>query len=150
MDLEQPAYRMNGFGLTRLVLGKDHLLAGQPRNGYRERTIPLAMIDGFCIEPVNPRRLADFNGDFVLAFRDGERRRVYRLAVDIDDATFQEVVAALGELRSDVNFAHLPLAEALARMQVPSSQKAGLWIAAAVLGGIGLIALVMWIMWRSR
>ncbi len=40
MNVEQPTYRMNGFGLTRLVLGEDHLLAGQPRNGYRERKIP--------------------------------------------------------------------------------------------------------------
>jgi len=151
MDVEQPAYRMNGLGLTRLVLGDDYLLAGQPRNGYRERKIPLAMIDGFCIEPMNPRHaLADFNGDFVLAFRDGEKRRVYRLAVDVDDPTFRRLVAALGERRSDVDFAHLPAAEALARMQVSSSQKAGLWIAAAVLGGVGLIVLVMWIMWISR
>ncbi len=109
------------------------------------------MIEGFCIEPMNPRhRLADFNGDFVLAFRDGEKRRVYRLAVDVDDANFRGVVAALGARRSDVDFAHLPPAEALARMQVASSQKAGLWIAAAVVGGMGLIVLVMWMMWLSR
>jgi hypothetical protein len=147
-DAEQLSYRMNGMGLTRLVLGPGSLLAGQPRNGHREREIPLEAIDGFCIEPMAaPHPLAGFNGDFVLAFRDGDKRRIYRLAVDVDDRDFLDVVAALGERRSEADFSHLPAAEALARMQVSSSARAGLWMAAIALGGVAIIALVMLILW---
>jgi len=151
-DAEQLSYRMTGMGLTRLVLGPGSLLAGQPRNGYREREIPLEAIDGFCIAPMStPHPLAGFNGDFVLAFRDGDKRRIYRLAVDVNDRDFLDVVAALGERRSDADLSGLPVAEALARMQVPSSVRAGLWLAAIALGGVAIIVLVMLILWyRER
>src|SRR5512132_2029280 len=122
-DPRQLTYRLPGLGSTRLILGPRSLRAGQPRNGYRERDIPLDAIDGFCIEPVRPAALAAFTGDFVLAFRDGDRRRVYRLAVDLDDLNFRELVEALGQRCPAADHTGLPVAEALARMQVPSSAR---------------------------
>ena len=113
-DPRQLTYRLPGLGLTRLVLGAASLRAGQPRNGYRERDIPLDAIEGFCIEPLGAAGLAEFTGDFVLAFRDGHRRRVYRLAVNIDDLNFRDVIAALRERCPAADYTRLPVAEALA------------------------------------
>jgi hypothetical protein len=143
------AYRMPGMGLTRLELGRDSLVAGQPRRGYRERTIPISSIEGFCVERMEiGGRIAGFNGDFVIVFRVDEKRRIYRLAVDADSDAFAALVAALGTRCPEVDFSRLPIADALARLQVPSQTKEVVKVLALVAAGFAIIVLIMLILWR--
>jgi hypothetical protein len=143
-----PTYRMPGVGLTRLALDGDVLVAGQPRNGYRERRIPLAELAGFCIEQAAG---LGFNANFVLAFDQAGKRRVYRLAVDSRDPAFGALVSSLAARCPDADLTALPLREALARMGARTMTREvaiGLAITAGLLVLIGIAMLVLW--YRNR
>lgn len=142
-------YRVLGLGLTRLVLDGDVLVAGQPRNGYRERRIPLAEIAGFCVE-TNDVAGRGFD-NFVLAFGGAGKRRVYRLAVDSRDPAFGALVSSLAARCPDADLTALPLREALARMGARTMTREvaiGLAITAGLLVLIGIAMLVLW--YRNR
>jgi hypothetical protein len=142
-------YRVPGIGLTRLALDGDVLVAGQPRNGYRERRIPLAEIAGFCVEN-NDVGGRGFD-NFVLVFSDAGKRRVYRLAVDAANDAFEAVVASLAARCPSADLTALPVREALARMGARSLNREVAIIFAVTAGGLALIALAMLILWyRSR
>jgi len=159
-DEEAVTYRMPGAGFTRLELGRDSLVAGQPRNGYHQRAISLASIEGFCIEPVSggsrakgpmePRDgYATLSGNFILVFRDGSKRRVYHLAVDVDADALHEVVAALAGRCPAADLTRLPVSDALARLQVPSHLREVLKVLVIVAAGLGLLVVVLLLLWRQ-
>ncbi len=142
-------YRVPGIGLTRLVVDGDVLVAGQPRNGYRERRIPLAEIAGFCVDR-NDAVARGFD-NFVLAFRDAGKRRVYRLAVDASNDAFDAVVASLAARCPGADLTALPVREALERMGARSLNREVAIAFAVTAGGLALIALAMLLLWyRNR
>jgi hypothetical protein len=142
-------YRVLGLGLTRLVLDGDVLVAGQPRNGYRERRIPLAEIAGFCVE-TNDVAGRGFD-NFVLAFGGAGKRRVYRLAVDASNGVFEAFVASLAARCPGADLTALPVREALARIGARSLNREVAIVAAVTVGGLVLIVLAMLFLWyRDR
>jgi TPR repeat protein len=105
--------------------------------GHRRRVeIPVAAIEGYCIEP-SPSPDLPWDAFLVVAWREGGARKHEKAPILRDGAETVELIAALRRLRPDANLLDMPVRQALKKLGVRSVRGmiAGLIVAGVVVSG---------------
>jgi len=123
-----------------IVLEGDCLVVGAVDGlGRRRRVeIPVAAIEGYCVEPSVAPGLP-WDAFLVVAWREGVARKHEKAPILRDAPETAELIAALGRLRPDANLLDVPVRQALKTLGVRSVRALTAWLVLASLalsGGI--------------
>jgi hypothetical protein len=133
---EPITYTLN-FGMSNLnlALTDDRFVS---RGSMQNVDVPLSSLRNFCIVPTKNSAGA-YDSELIVSWDEAGKPKSKKIYVRSSDASFQQFLGALQQMRPDASLLHLDARSAQKQMGVLSTSKFA-WIVA--LGIVGLVLLV--------